>query len=98
MGAMKKSPLALGIMAVLFAGWLVYLGVQAPREPELRDQRPVVSRSQLMIAQYDVDVDLPAGTLPARVKVERVRWSVDARKPEGGIAVAELPRTQGVIG
>jgi hypothetical protein len=93
---MRKSPAVLAVAALLFVGWVTWLGVQA-----LRDRRPVVvSRAQLAVSQYDVEVELaanPDGTLPASVRVTRVRWSADDRKPAEGemINVRNLGKAQG---
>ncbi len=96
---MRKSPVELAVAVLLFVGWLTWLGIQA-----VRDRRPlVVSRAQLAVSQYDVEVDLaanPDGSLPLGVKVQRVRWASDDRAPPAGeeIAVANLPQTQGYQG
>jgi hypothetical protein len=96
---MKKSPVALAVAVLLFAGWVTWLGIQA-----VRDRQPlVVSRAQLAVSQYDVEVDLsanPDGTLPMGVKVQRVRWAADDKKPAVGdeITVINLPKTQGFQG
>src|SRR5262245_58020814 len=96
---MKKSPVALAVAVLLFAGWLTWLGIQA-----LRDRRPtVVSRAQLAVSEYDVEVDLaanPDGSLPMGVKVQRVRWPVASKEPPVGeeIAVVNLDKTQGYQG
>ena len=93
---MKKSPLVLAIAVLLFGGWLAYLGVTA-----LSNKKPVVvSRVQLALSQYDVEVDLTARAegLPKHVTVKRVIWAVDANKPVGEINVPNLPSAQGYVG
>src|SRR4051812_4729368 len=96
---MKKSPVALAVAVLLFAGWLTWLGIKA-----VRDSRPiVVSRAQLAVSQYDVEADLvanPDGTLPLGVRVARVRWAADDRKPpqDEEITVVNLAKAQGYRG
>ena len=96
---MRKSPVALAVAVLLFGGWLTWLGYRA-----WRDRQPVVvSRAQLALSQYDVEVKLsknPDGTLPAGVTVERVRWAADDKKPaeKDQIRVSNLPQAQGYQG
>ena len=96
---MKKSPVALAIAVLLFVGWLTWLGIKAVRDRHAL----VVSRAQLAISQYDVEVDLeanPDGSLPQGVRVVRVRWAADDRKPTQGeeITVVNIDKTQGYQG
>ncbi len=94
---MKKSPLALAIAALLFVGWMIFLGTQA-----LRKSNPVVvSRAQLMVSQYEVEVDLespPTGPEPQKVKVLSVLYKSDDSPPSGEITVTNLGDTQGFTG
>lgn len=94
---MKKSPLVLAIAALLFVGWMIFLGTQA-----LRKSNPVVvSRAQLMVSQYEVEVDLesaPSGSAPQTVKVLSVLYKSDDSPPSGQITVTNLGDTQGYAG
>lgn len=94
---MKKSPIALAIAALIFVGWMIFLGTLA-----IRKSKPVVvSRSQLLVSQYEVEVDLqsaPAGREPAKVKVVSVLYSASDSPPSGEITVTNLGQTQGFVG
>jgi hypothetical protein len=76
-GAVKKSPIALVAAAVLFGAWITYLGVQAARKAN----PVVVSRAQLLAAQYDIEADLDLQAAPATVKVRSVLYAADGAPP-----------------
>jgi hypothetical protein len=92
---MKKSPIVLAVAALLFIGWMIFLGTQA-----LRKSKPVVvSRAQLLASQYEVEVDLPAPpTDGEKVKVLTVAYQSDSSPPGGEITVTNLGHTQGYAG
>jgi hypothetical protein len=83
------------LCAVLFVGWIGYLGYQVLTRPRLPDggaffARPlVVSHPQVLVSQVDVIAEVPntGGT----VTVREVLWPADAPLKEGDeIQVANL--------
>jgi hypothetical protein len=95
---MKRSPFALIFFLALFVGWIIWLGSEA-----LRHRNPVVvSRAQLLAAQYDVlaEVSPAAGNLPEpSVQVQSVLFGGEgAPAPGQTVTVRNLPRTQGFAG
>src|SRR5262245_31427159 len=104
MGAMKKNPIVFWTALVLFAGWMVYLGVQA-----MRHRRPVVvSRAQLAVAQYDAEIDFSEWPPPvqldsrggvwANVKINKLRWTRDPNGPTGEIKLLTPKEVEGFVG
>jgi hypothetical protein len=97
MGSMKKNPIALAIAALAFVGWMIFLGFEARQ----KSNPVVVSRAQLLVSQFEVEVDLeaePKEPQPAEVTVRDVLYSAEEPKPKGVIAVTNLNRTQGYVG
>jgi hypothetical protein len=94
---MKKSPIALAFFALLFAGWMVYLGTQA-----LRKANPIViSRAQLAVSRYEVEVDLqeiPRNKEQVKLTVRNVLYAAENPKPGTQIVVTNLDQTQGFAG
>ncbi len=94
---MKKNPVVLAITVLLFFGWMTVLGYEA-----LRKSKPiVVSRAQMMLSQYEVEVDLespPTAAKPEKVKISRVLYKADEKPPSGEITIANLGQTQGYAG
>jgi len=81
---MKRSLPALIISVALFVAWLTYLGIQAwqYRKPPI-----IVSRSQLLAAQYDATANLQPdkdGRIDTRVKVLEVLFAADKEGPQQG--------------
>jgi hypothetical protein len=92
--AVKKSPIALAIAALLFGGWIAYLGVEASR----KSKPVIVSRAQLLAAQYDVEADLdlgPDGKLPESVTVRSVLYGVDQTLPADEITIGNISQAIG---
>ena len=100
---MKRSPIALIISLLLFAGWMIWLGKEA-----LQHRNPVVvSRSQLLAAQYDVVADLAPGAddkPDGKIQVQFVLShgegapAKDQTIKDQPITVRNLPDTQGFVG
>ena len=95
---MKRSPIALIVTSLLFALWIVWLGTEA-----LRHSKPVVvSRAQLLTAQYDVVADVSAGTEnrpDPSVRVQAVLAGGEGGPaPSQTINVRNLGDTQGFAG
>lgn len=92
---MKKSPLVLALAALLFIGWMIFLGSQA-----LRKSKPVVvSRAQLLVSQYEVEVDLQSPpSEAAKLQVVSVLYKADDSPPSGEITVTNLGQTEGYAG
>jgi hypothetical protein len=95
---MKRSPIALIITLVLFVVWISWLGMQA-----IRYANPiVVSRAQLLEAQYNVVVELSAeadGKPSPNVQVKSVLGHpADGPAPGQSIQVQNLSKAQGFTG
>ena len=95
---MKRSPIALVISLLLFTGWMIWLGTQA-----LQHRNPVVvSRAQLLAAQYDVlaDVSPGADNKPEQnIQVQSIFSDGEGAPPAGQtITVRNMPDTQGFAG
>jgi len=81
---MKRSISGLLISITLFAAWLGFLAVQAR---QFRFPPVIVSRAQLLAAQYDVIADLALddeGRFPKRLTVKEVLFAADPAGPESG--------------
>src|SRR5262249_39917204 len=97
---MKRSLPPLIVSVALFVIWLACLGRQAL---EYRQEPIIVSRAQLLAAQYDVAADLTTGAdgNPATVAtVKDVLFAVDANGPKTGqgIDIANLNACAGFVG
>jgi hypothetical protein len=74
---MSTAAWRLLLCAVLFVGWLAYLGYQVVTRPHYADGRPlVVSRPQVLVSQVDVIADVP--DTDGTVTVREVLWPEDA--------------------
>jgi hypothetical protein len=95
---MKRSPIALIFFLLLFIGWMIWLGNEA-----LQHRSPVVvSRSQLLAAQYDVLADVVPGAdnkPDQKIQVQSV-LSDGAGAPTAGqtITIHNMLDTQGFAG
>lgn len=89
----RRSPLLLAVSALLFAGWVGWLGYLA-----LTTSRPeVLSRPQFLASQLDViaEVTGTADAASATVTVKEVLWHAQEVSPPGegdSIDVVNLPR------
>ncbi len=96
---MKKRPEALLLFALLFAGWMAYLGSQV-----WKYRRPpvIVSRAQLLMAKYDVVAELAAaaGKPAFDATVNEVLYAEDdgAPKKESSIKVWNIADCVGYEG
>jgi hypothetical protein len=95
---MKRSPIALILCLALFIGWMIWLGNEA-----LRHRNPVVvSRAQLLAAQYDILADVsPAADNKPDQKIQVQSVLADGQgAPAAGqtITVRNLAETQGFAG
>lgn len=88
----RRSPLLLAVAALLFAGWVSWLGYLA-----LTTTRPeVLSRPQFLASQLDIvaDIDGSGEHAEAAVTVADVLWHAqEVTKPEKGerLTVVNLP-------
>jgi hypothetical protein len=97
---MKRSWPPLVISILLFVAWLIYLGIQAW---EYRRPPVIVSRAQLLAAQYDVTANLaadPGGKVETAIAVAEVLFAADnaGPKPEGKVEVINLKDCIGFVG
>jgi hypothetical protein len=93
---MKRSPIALIVSVLLFVVWIIWLGAQA-----LQHRNPVVvSRAQLLTAQYDVVANLATGADNKPEGNIQILESHGEGAPAKGqtITIRNLPDTQGFDG
>jgi hypothetical protein len=95
---MKRSPIALIVSLAFFVGWMIWLGAEA-----LRHRNPVVvSRAQLLAAQYDVLADVSPGAdnkPDQKIQVQSVLSGGESAPAAGqAITVRNMPDTQGFAG
>jgi len=83
---MKKHPEAVILFALLFAGWMGYLSLQAWK---YRHPPVIVSRAQLLMSKYDVVADLATadGKPSIDVAIGEVLFADDDGGPKAGTTI-----------